>query len=132
MLKSRHVLKLRASELGRCSRLEGAAEKQLGRKKRGELHVEAGTRGRHVMTVMCGLVKLLLSINRRDISTARVPISEARNVRSEGTVREAGVAVGRLRRVTESTCRVGGTSGNATGCREVLHPEKMRRDKAVP
>lgn len=58
---------------------------------------------------------LLLGVDGRNISTARVPISKSRDVRGKSTMGETSVAVRRLRRVTESV-RVGGrASGDTTG-----------------
>jgi hypothetical protein len=60
-----------------------------------------------------------------------VSISEARDVRVKGTVRESSITVGRLGSVAEAVGRaVRGTLANWSI--EVLHAEQVRGDKRVP
>lgn len=74
----------------------------------------------------------LLSVDRRNVSPARVPVSKPRDIGSESPMRKARVTGGRLGRMAESTCRTGRGAGRNTRSWVVLHPEKMRGDKAVP
>jgi hypothetical protein len=120
-------LKVRAGKRSWCSWLKGAAEKELGWEKRGELHVKGRTRGRQISAIaMCLLNRLC--IDGRNVPAPRVSIRESRDVRSEGTVREARVAVGRLGGVTKAT----GDARARLGAIHILHPEQMRGDKTVP
>lgn len=156
-LESGHVLELRTVECGGSAGLEGTSQEQLRRQQWSELHVE-GRAGRGQIGAICGmllvvvlvvmLVMLLLGllgllsdrlhwlrINGRNIPAPRMPVSKAGDVRSEGAVGKARVAVRGLGRMAREAVPLdGGTGpGRTDGARElVLHPEKMRRDKTVP
>lgn len=125
LLEASQVLELRASKGSRATWLEGASEEQLGGEKRGELHVESCPRARHVVDV--GLRRRLvlahvLGVERRNIASARVSVGKSRDVGSEGTVREASVAVGRLRGMALEAVRGVGTVAALTNRPvEVLH-----------
>ena len=134
LLEGLNALELRATKSAWASRLERAAEQELGRKQGRKLHIEGSARSGHIMTGGRdrGLLVHLLRIDRRDISPARMPIGETGNVRSESAVREARVSGGRLGRVAEPTVGTGcGAGRNARAC-VILHPEKMRGDQVVP
>lgn len=130
MLKVGNILEMRASKRGRGSGLERAAEKQLGRKQRGELHVESRTWGCQISAVGGSMLSMLhgLGVDRRNVAAPRVPISEARDVGSESAMGEARIAVGRLRGMAEA----GRGARPRLRAIQVLHPEKMRRDQRVP
>lgn len=118
MLEGGQVLELRAVESSWGTRLKGASEKQLGREQRSKLHIEAGAGSGHVRYVVLNRgVQLLLSVDRRNVTTARMSVSKARDVGSEGTVRKTSIAVGRLRGVAKSSPCIGSrASGDATRC----------------
>jgi hypothetical protein len=133
------VLKVGAGKgIGR-PRLKRAAEKQLRREERGELHVEGSAGSGHIGAIRRGLLVVLvlvlmlvlvlkrLRVDRRDVPAARMSVGKARDVGGEGTVGEARVAIRRLRGVAEAAG--GARPGVVT---HVLHPEKMRRDEVVP
>ena len=137
LLVAGHVLELRVGKSSRAARLKGATQEQLGRKKGRKLHVESSAGRGHIGGIVVVLLLLMLvlvllahglSVDRRDVPAAWMPVGESSDlgVRSECTMREARIAVGRLRCVT-----VAGTLPSL-GTRQVLHPEKMRRDKTVP
>ena len=127
MLETGNVLEMRAGERRRGSRLERAAEKQLGWEQRSELHVEGRARSGQVGAV--GVVLLhRLRVDGRDVASPGVPVRKARNVGRESTMGEARVAVGRLRGMAVAT----GSTRPWLLTIHVLHPEKMRRDKTVP
>lgn len=131
VLEALDALEVRAGKAGRGARLERAAEKKLRWEEGGKLHIESGTRGGQIdaIAVMVSLLLDGLRVNRRDVCAARVSsISKPIDVGSESAVRETGVAVGGLGRVTEA---IRGT-GASLGTRHVLHPKKMRWDKTVP
>lgn len=126
------VLELVVGKSG-SARLERATEEQLRRKQRRELHVKASAGSGHVLSIgrSRGLLVHRLSINRGNVASARVSIGKTRNVGSKGAVGETGIAVGRLGGVTEAVTTLGRPSRDPRD-RKVLHPEQMRRDKAVP
>ena len=131
LLETRHTLELGASEGSRGTRLERASEEKLRGQKRRELHVKGGSRGRNVVDRRGNSLGLIhgLSIERWDVpTTTRVAIGKARDVRGEGTVREASVALRRLRAVSEAAIR----SSLANRSIEILHTEQMRGDLGVP
>jgi hypothetical protein len=138
-LEAGHVLELGIIEGSRGSGLEGAAKEELGGKERSELHVEAGSGGRHVILNRgwrrgLGLVHGL-SVELGDVATARVTvISKARHVGGEGAMGETSIAVGGLGRVAEAvTTRGRVVRALRVGAVEVvLHVEEMRGDVRVP
>lgn len=136
LLEAAQILELGAGERGRSSGLEWAAEEQLGGKQRGELHIKARSRGGQIgaIVVRAGLVGNRLRVDGGNVSTARVSVGKPRDVGSEGTMREASVAVGGLGRVTKATLDVAVIVAvrPLLGTRDILHPEKMRGDKTVP
>jgi hypothetical protein len=138
-LEARHVLELRVVEGSWCAGLERAAKQELGRKQRGELHVEAGTRSRHVILDGGGRGHGLglihgLGVELRNVPTARVTvIRETGDVRGESTVGETSVAVGGLGGMSESVAARGRIVGTLAMCTiEILHVEQVRGDKRVP
>ena len=72
---------------------------------------------------------LLLGIDSRDVPTTGMAIGKARNVGSEGTVGKSGITGGGLGGMAKATSR--GARPTLRG-RDLLHSEKMRRDKTVP
>jgi hypothetical protein len=138
-LEARHVLELRVVEGCRGSRLERAAEEELGGEKGGELHVETGSRSRHVVLNRSswghrlGLVHGL-SVELRDVATARVTVvSKTGHVGGESAMGEAGVAVGRLGCMAEAVSARGRVVGTLSmDAVEVLHVEQVRGDESVP
>ncbi|KAH6604270.1 hypothetical protein Trco_007716 [Trichoderma cornu-damae] len=123
LLEARQALELRASKGGRAAGLKGAAEEQLRREQRGELHIK-GRAGGHVVAI--GLVLAhVLGVERGHVGATRVAVGEARDVGGEGTMREASVAVGRLGSVAEA--RAIGTVRRPLASRavEFLHPEEI-------
>lgn len=130
--ESRQALELRTSKGSRSSRLERTAKKQLGWQKRRELHIEGCTWGGHLVGIVRRLLVHRLSVDRRNVASSRVSIGEACDVRGEGTMGEARIAVGGLRRVTEAVDRAAAGGALADWTVEVLHPEQMRGDERVP
>jgi hypothetical protein len=138
-LEARHVLELRAVEGGRCSGLERTTEQELRGEERGELHIEPGSRGCHVILSNGGgrhRLSLIhgLSVKLGDVTTARVAmVSEPRHVGGEGTVGEASFTVGRFGRMAEAVAARGRVMSTLSmWAAEVLHIEQMRGDKRVP
>jgi hypothetical protein len=138
-LEARHVLELRVVEGSWRAGLERAAKQELRRKERGELHVEAGPRSRHVILDSSGRRHSLslvhgLGVELRNVTTARVTvIRETGDIRGESTVGETSVAVGGLGGMTESVAARGRVMGTlAMRTIEVLHVEHVRGDERVP
>jgi hypothetical protein len=69
-----------------------------------------------------------LSIDAGNVATTGVSISKPADVGGKSTMREARVTVGRLRNVSVTATRRTGPILET----QVLHPEQMRRDEAVP
>ena len=134
LLETGHVLELRATKGAGRSRLEGAAEEQLRGKEGRELHVEGRSRGGQVIAAARHCLGLVhgLSVKRWHVATARVTISKSGDVGSEGAMRKASIAVGRLRRMAKPTAVTAIGASLANGTVEILHPEKMRGDLRVP
>lgn len=96
------------------------------------MHVEAGPRRCHIRhIIMAGWVHLL-RVDGGDVSTALRSIGKSGYVRRKSAMRKTGIAVRRLRGVAKPVVWVRGRTSWNTSAREVLHPEKMMRDKIVP
>lgn len=130
LLEARQSLELGAAKGGRASRLKGAAQKQLRREQRRELHVKSRSRG-HVMTIGLVLVHVL-GVKRGNVGATRVAVSEARDVGGEGSMREASIAVGGLGGMAETRAIGTGWRSLASISIKLLHPEKVRGDERVP
>jgi hypothetical protein len=136
-----HTLEMRAGKGTRATGLEGASQEQLRGKQRRELHVKSCARGGHLGGINGSLLLLLLlmlmlmllgvhglGIDAWNVATTGVPISKPADVGGKGAMRETRVTVGRLRNVSVTATRCTGAILKA----QVLHPEQMRRDEAVP
>jgi hypothetical protein len=117
LLKSGDALKLRTGKSSRCTGLKRAAEKQLRRQKGGELHIKCSPRGSHVHSIVRSLLdhRLRLGVDRRDVTSSRMSVGEARDVGVEGAMRETSIAVGRLGGMSEAVGRaIRGTLANGS------------------
>lgn len=135
LLVAGKVLELAIGKGSGRARLERASEEKLGREQRRELHVEAGTRGGQVSQVVVDRLLLnvdILGVDGRNVATAGVPVSEARNVGSKGAVGEASVAVGGFRGMAKATWATAWACLADGAWVVLLHPEEMRWDKIVP
>lgn len=130
LLEARESLELGATKGGRASRLEGAAQEQLRREQRRELHIKSRSRS-HVMAIGLVLVHVL-SVERGNVGATRVAVSEARDVGGEGSMRETSIAVGGLGGMAETRAVGTGWRSLASSSIKLLHPKEVRGDERVP
>jgi len=124
------VLELRGSESGGRAWLEGATKKQLGRKQRSEVHVEAGAWGLQVVAVLVARVESS-SVDGHVVCPLRVSVAIAGLVGRKGAVGKAVVATA-VHLPVEARLETG-PARSVGGALVLLHTEKMRgQTEAVP
>lgn len=123
------ILELRGRKSRGRAGLERAAEKQLRRKQRSEVHVETGSRSLQISAILVARGKSA-GVDGHVVGPLRVPVTVAGLVGSKGTMGKAVMASIDL---PGETSLKTGTAGRGRGTVVLLHIEKVRgQAEAVP